>query len=123
MGAPYCTGVTAVSDAHPLARYYQISAGTYTYSGLGAPSPSSPRAQRDCEYLDAIAAVVIGGTLLRGGVGYLPGTLIGVLILGIIQTLITFKGDLNTWWTKIAIGGLLLVFIMLQQAISRRGAR
>ena len=69
--------------------------------------------------LDAIAAVVIGGTLLRGGVGFIPGTLVGVLILGIIQTLINFKGDLNTWWTKIAIGGLLLVFIMLQQAISR----
>ncbi len=69
--------------------------------------------------LDAIAAVVIGGTLLRGGVGFIPGTLIGVLILGIIQTLINFKGDLNTWWTKIAIGGLLLVFIMLQQALSR----
>ena len=71
--------------------------------------------------LDAIAAVVIGGTLLRGGVGFIPGTLVGVLILGIIQTLINFKGDLNTWWTKIAIGGLLLVFIMLQQALSRRG--
>ena len=69
--------------------------------------------------LDAIAAVVIGGTLLRGGIGFIPGTLVGVLILGIIQTLINFKGDLNTWWTKIAIGGLLLVFIMLQQAISR----
>jgi len=69
--------------------------------------------------LDAIAAVVIGGTLLRGGVGFIPGTLVGVLILGIIQTLINFKGDLNTWWTKIAIGGLLLVFIMLQQALSR----
>ncbi len=70
--------------------------------------------------LDAIAAVVIGGTLLRGGVGFISGTLVGVLILGIIQTLINFKGDLNTWWTKIAIGGLLLVFIMLQQALSRR---
>ncbi len=70
--------------------------------------------------LDAIAAVVIGGTLLRGGVGFVPGTLVGVLILGIIQTLINFKGDLNTWWTKIAIGGLLLVFIMLQQTLSRR---
>ena len=69
--------------------------------------------------LDAIAAVVIGGTLLRGGVGFIPGTLVGVLILGTIQTLINFKGDLNTWWTKIAIGGLLLVFIVLQQALTR----
>ena len=45
--------------------------------------------------LDAIAAVVIGGTLLSGGVGYVVGTLFGVLILGIIQTLISFDGTLE----------------------------
>src|SRR5207302_7711080 len=54
--------------------------------------------------LDAIAAVVIGGTLLSGGVGFMAGTLAGVLILGLIQTFITFKGDLNTWWTRIVVG-------------------
>ena len=70
--------------------------------------------------LDAIAAVVIGGTLLTGGVGYVPGTLMGVLILGLIQTLITFQGNLNSWWTRIAIGGLLLVFIVLQRFLSRK---
>jgi simple sugar transport system permease protein len=69
--------------------------------------------------LDAIAAVVIGGTLLTGGVGFVPGTLMGVLILGLIQTLITFQGNLNTWWTKIAVGFLLLIFIVLQKAIGR----
>ncbi|MGB8353727.1 MAG: galactofuranose ABC transporter, permease protein YjfF [Chthoniobacteraceae bacterium] len=69
--------------------------------------------------LDAIAAVVIGGTLLTGGVGFVPGTLMGVLILGLIQTLITFQGNLNTWWTRIAVGFLLLVFIVLQKTIGR----
>ena len=69
--------------------------------------------------LEAIAAVVIGGTLLTGGVGFVPGTLMGVLILGLIQTLITFQGNLNTWWTKIAVGLLLLLFIVLQKAIGR----
>ena len=68
--------------------------------------------------LDAIAAVVIGGTLLSGGVGFMAGTLMGVLILGLIQTLITFKGDLNTWWTKIVVGGLVLAFILLQNFIA-----
>jgi ribose/xylose/arabinose/galactoside ABC-type transport system permease subunit len=72
--------------------------------------------------LDAIAAAVIGGTLLRGGVGFIPGTLIGVLILGLIQTLIIFQGTLNSWWTRIAVGGLLFVFILLQQVTSRRPA-
>jgi galactofuranose transport system permease protein len=70
--------------------------------------------------LDAIASVVIGGTLLTGGVGFIPGTLMGVLILGLIQTLINFNGTLNSWWTKIVIGVLLLIFIVLQKLISRR---
>ena len=67
--------------------------------------------------LDAIAAVVIGGTLLTGGSGYVVGTVLGVLVLGVIQTLITFDGNLSSWWTKIVIGGLLFVFILLQRLI------
>ncbi|KQV34431.1 MULTISPECIES: galactofuranose ABC transporter, permease protein YjfF [unclassified Rhizobium] len=67
--------------------------------------------------LDAIAAVVIGGTLLTGGAGFVGGTLVGVLIQGIIQTYITFDGSLSSWWTKILIGGLLFAFILMQKAI------
>ncbi|USB34378.1 galactofuranose ABC transporter, permease protein YjfF [Paenibacillus sp. YPG26] len=71
--------------------------------------------------LDTIAAVVIGGTLLTGGTGYVAGTVFGVLIQGIIQTLIMFQGTLSSWWTKIAIGLLLLMFILLQKVfISRK---
>ena len=70
--------------------------------------------------LDAIAAVVIGGTLLAGGVGYLAGTLFGVLILGIIQTLIAFDGTLSSWWTKIVVGVLLLLFCLLQRLFEAR---
>jgi len=72
--------------------------------------------------LDAIAAVVIGGTLLTGGVGYVAGTLLGVLILAVITVVPTYEGDLNTWWTRIAIGGLLLAFIVLQRLLQRRKA-
>jgi len=68
--------------------------------------------------LDAIAAVVIGGTLLSGGAGFMAGTLMGVLILGLIQTLITFQGNLNTWWTRIVVGLLVLLFILLQNLIA-----
>ena len=70
--------------------------------------------------LDAIAAVVIGGTLLSGGVGYVFGSLFGVLMLGIIQTLIMFDGNLSSWWTRIAVGALLLVFCLLQRAFEQR---
>ena len=73
--------------------------------------------------LDAIAAVVIGGTLLSGGVGFMAGTAMGVLILGLIQTLITFQGNLNTWWTRIVVGMLVLAFILLQNVISSASGR
>ncbi|MES2941411.1 MAG: galactofuranose ABC transporter, permease protein YjfF [Pseudomonadota bacterium] len=70
--------------------------------------------------LDAIAAVVIGGTLLTGGVGYMAGTLFGVLMLGIIQTLIAFDGSLSSWWTRIVVGVLLFVFCLLQRLLTNR---
>ncbi|MFG1619569.1 galactofuranose ABC transporter, permease protein YjfF [Nonomuraea wenchangensis] len=73
--------------------------------------------------LDAIAAVVIGGTLLTGGTGFLLGTVLGVLVLGLIQTIISFEGTLNSWWTKIFIGLLLFVFILLQRPFSGRVRR
>ncbi|MEV4292874.1 galactofuranose ABC transporter, permease protein YjfF [Nonomuraea bangladeshensis] len=73
--------------------------------------------------LDAIAAVVIGGTLLTGGTGFLLGTVLGVLVLGLIQTIISFEGTLNSWWTKIFIGLLLFVFILLQRPFSGRSRR
>jgi galactofuranose transport system permease protein len=72
--------------------------------------------------LDAIAAVVVGGTLLTGGVGYLFGTFIGVMIQGVIQTYINFDGSLNSWWTKIVIGVLLLLFVGLQKLLSSRAS-
>ncbi|MDR0877016.1 MAG: sugar ABC transporter permease YjfF [Treponema sp.] len=67
--------------------------------------------------MDVIAAVVIGGTLLAGGTGYVFGSVFGVLTLGIIQSLIMFNGTINSWWTKITVGVLLLVFIGLQRFI------
>jgi simple sugar transport system permease protein len=67
--------------------------------------------------LDAIAAVVIGGTLLSGGVGTVFGSLFGVLIQGLIQTYINFDGTLSSWWTKIIIGLLLFSFIALQRLL------
>ncbi|WP_244817395.1 galactofuranose ABC transporter, permease protein YjfF [Caballeronia sp. Lep1P3] len=73
--------------------------------------------------LDAIAATVIGGTLLTGGVGYVVGSVFGVGILGTIQTLITFDGTLSSWWTRIVIGALLCAFCLLQRVIERHATR
>jgi galactofuranose transport system permease protein len=85
-------------------------------------SSGNPTAGTGLE-LDAIAAVVVGGTLLSGGVGLLAGTLVGVLIFGMIQTIITFQGNINSWWTPIIIGLLLLAFILLQKAIQSKTFR
>lgn len=73
--------------------------------------------------LDAIAAVVIGGTLLSGGFGSVFGTLLGVCILGIVNSAITFQGTLSSWWTKIVIGVLLLAFMLVQKGIERAAKR
>jgi len=69
--------------------------------------------------LDAIASVVIGGTLLSGGYGSVFGSFLGVLILAVIQTAITFQGTLSSWWTKIVIGALLMLFLLLQKGIEK----
>ncbi|MEW6249958.1 MAG: galactofuranose ABC transporter, permease protein YjfF [Planctomycetota bacterium] len=73
--------------------------------------------------LDAIAAAVIGGTLLSGGVGTVFGTLLGVLIYGTINTAIIFDGRLNSWWTRIGVGALLLAFVLLQRMVESRASR
>jgi simple sugar transport system permease protein len=106
--------------------------GVYTLSGLCsaaagivfslAQQSGDPAACRGLE-LDAIAAVVIGGTLLRGGVGSVIGTAMGVLILGMIQTIISFQGDLSSWWTRIVVGLLVLLFLGLQRLLDVLGSR
>jgi simple sugar transport system permease protein len=47
----------------------------------------------------------------------------GVLILGLIQTLITFQGNLNSWWTRIVVGLLVLIFIVLQNVVAATSRR
>jgi simple sugar transport system permease protein len=68
--------------------------------------------------LTVIASVVIGGTMLTGGAGYILGTVFGVLITGVIQTLIQFNGSLSSWWTNIVIGVLMLFFIGIQSLLA-----
>jgi ribose/xylose/arabinose/galactoside ABC-type transport system permease subunit len=73
--------------------------------------------------LNAIAAVVIGGTLLSGGSGYVLGSMLGVLVLATIYACKEFDGDLNTGWTRVMIGVLVLFFIVLQRLVATRRRR
>lgn len=86
------------------------------YSGAGYPRNGIGTE------LDAIAAVVIGGTLLTGGVGYVLGSLVGVLVYGTIKKIISFMGAEQSW-TQIIIGILLLLFIIVQRLIVARSSR
>ena len=111
MGLPVAQTQTAV---YAVSGFCSALAGVVAtlYTGSGNPAMGVGLE------LDAIAAVVIGGTLLTGGVGFLVGTLLGVLIFGTIQSALVFDGRLNSWWLRIVIGLLLLGFILLQKAIS-----
>ena len=59
---------------------------------------------------------------MTGGVGSIIGTAIGVLIQGIIQTIVIYQ-NLNTWWTKVTIAALLCIFIVIQRIISIRAEK
>ncbi len=73
--------------------------------------------------LDVISAAVIGGVMLTGGVGYMVGTMFGVMLKATIPALITFEGTLSSWWGKIATGVLLLIFIVIQRIVVTYTAR
>ena len=68
--------------------------------------------------LDAIAAVVIGGTLLVGGAGSVSGTLWGVLLLAVIQNLINQIGSLNSSYQSVVSGGFLILVVVAQRYLS-----
>ena len=77
----------------------------------------------DAYELSAIAAVVIGGTLLSGGVGSMVGTAAGVALLFVIQNLIVQGANLNSYVQQVVSGGFLLVVVILQATVSRRSGR
>jgi ribose/xylose/arabinose/galactoside ABC-type transport system permease subunit len=67
--------------------------------------------------LDAIAAVVIGGTLLTGGKGNVFGTFIGVMLLGVVLNVINMEGTINSWWQPVIRGVFLIVIVLLQSQL------
>ncbi|MFB2555419.1 ABC transporter permease subunit [Herbiconiux liangxiaofengii] len=70
--------------------------------------------------LDAIAAVIIGGTLLTGGAGFVLGSVVGALVLGLMNVLITRDGSIPPEATTIITGAILLVFVLLQRLVVSR---
>ncbi|MBR5177333.1 MAG: sugar ABC transporter permease YjfF [Lachnospiraceae bacterium] len=70
--------------------------------------------------MNAIAAAIIGGTLLTGGVGNVAGTFFGVLTLTTIKKIVVSSGLNDPWWQNITTGGMLCFFILLQSVVLSR---
>lgn len=109
----------------PVAR---VKLTVYVMSGLLAGLAGALNAARSSSgvttvgvgmELEAIAAVVIGGTLLTGGAGGVAGTLAGVLLLGVIQKYINLIGDLSSSYQNVVSGLFLLVVVVVQTTLSR----
>ncbi|HCT79330.1 MAG TPA: ATPase [Micromonosporaceae bacterium] len=109
----------------PVAR---VKMATYALSGLLAGLAGTLNAARLGSgvtilgvgmELDAIAAVVIGGTLLIGGAGTISGTLCGVLLLGVIQNVINQIGTLDSSYQLVTSGAFLAVVVVVQTYLSR----
>jgi ribose transport system permease protein len=69
--------------------------------------------------LDAISAVVIGGTLLTGGAGTVAGTIAGVLLLGVIQNMINQIGNVQSNWQQVISGAFLALVVVAQTYLAR----
>jgi galactofuranose transport system permease protein len=96
-----------------LAGAFQASSGT-----------GSPIAGIGWE-LTAIAAVVVGGTLLTGGQGSVGTTLVGVILLGLIFNELNFEQGKGTfvlpqYWEEIIRGAFLLIVVLLQARLARQ---
>jgi ribose transport system permease protein len=92
---------------------------------LGSQTGSVDTAAGTGWELSAIAAVVVGGTLLTGGVGSVLSTLVGVLLLQLIFNLIVFENNkhvitISSYWESVIRGGFLLVVVLLQVRLVRR---
>ncbi len=99
-------------------------AGVFLASGYGAGQPLEGAGWE----LAAIAAVVVGGTPLTGGMGSVPATVAGALLFGLVFNLLNFENgrgtiSLSAHWQSVVRGVFLLIVILLQARLSRTLAR
>jgi ribose/xylose/arabinose/galactoside ABC-type transport system permease subunit len=107
---------------------YAISGALAGVGGVvltGRLGVAQPVAGRGWE-LDAIAAVLLGGTLLGGGQGGATSTLVGVVLLGVLFNVLNLEGSISSWWQVVIRGALLLAIVIGQNrlaAVMRRADR
>jgi galactofuranose transport system permease protein len=137
--APFSRHVLAVGDNEEAARLMglkveRVKLAVYTLSGglagmagvlLAAQYGAGQPTEGVGWELTAIAAVVVGGTLLTGGLGSVTGTLWGVLLLGLIINVLNFENgrgviSLSPYWQSIVLGAFLFVVVLTQNRLARR---
>lgn len=99
-------------------------AGVFLASGYGAGQPLEGAGWE----LAAIAAVVVGGTLLTGGMGSVPATVAGALLFGLVFNLLNFENgrgiiSLSANWQSVIRGLFLLIVILLQARLARPASK
>ena len=90
-------------------------AGVILAARLGAGNPVEGSGIE----LGAIAAVVVGGTLLTGGQGNVLSTLVGVLLLGVVFNIFNLEGQISPWWQPVLRGAILLVVVVIQNSLTK----
>jgi ribose transport system permease protein len=112
--------LSGIRTSRTVMAVYGISALCATIGGIitiGRIGAATPTVDVNLP-LDAIAAVLLGGTSLSGGSGGVGGTAIGVLFLGILQNGLSLAG-VESFWQQVATGVILLVAVLLDQVGSR----
>ncbi|MFI6638161.1 substrate-binding domain-containing protein [Streptomyces sp. NPDC050504] len=102
---------------YALSGLFAAAAGIVLASRL---SSAQPQAAQGYE-LDAIAAVVIGGASLAGGVGKASGTLVGALILAVLRNGLNLL-SVSAFWQQVVIGVVIALAVLLDTVRRRAGA-
>lgn len=120
---PEATRLTGISTDKVLLGVYALAGVFYGIASLlsvariGAGDPNAGQT----ENLDAITAVVLGGTSLFGGRGIILGTLVGALIVGVFRNGLTLMGVSSVY--QILVTGILVILAVLTDQMSRKGVR
>jgi fructose transport system permease protein len=121
--SPEATRLTGISTEKVLLGVYVLAgvfygiASTLAVARTGAGDPNAGQT----ENLDAITAVVLGGTSLFGGRGIIIGTLVGALIVGVFRNGLTLMGVSSVY--QILVTGILVILAVATDQMSRKGAR
>ena len=121
--SPEATRLTGISTDKVLLGVYVLAGVFYGIASLlsvariGAGDPNAGQT----ENLDAITAVVLGGTSLFGGRGIIIGTLVGALIVGVFRNGLTLMGVSSVY--QILVTGILVILAVMTDQMSRKGVR